>query len=81
MDNNLVLPKDYLNCFYDPPDAKAKIFIVHPSHRYAGIFRGMAAGMKYQVSMLLELSLLANEVVCHFYRKFLFRSFIVANSC
>ena len=51
--NRLILPEDYLTAIYDPPDATAKIFIVHPSHRYAGVFQAVASGMTDQVHQLL----------------------------
>ena len=47
--DRITLPDDYLTAIYEPPEAIAKIFIVHPSHRYAGVFQAIASGMKYQV--------------------------------
>lgn len=51
-DDSLKLPDNYLTPIYNPPDAIAKIFIVHPSHRYAGVFQPVGTGMKYQVQCL-----------------------------
>ena len=48
-ENRINLPENYLTAIYDPPDAIAKMFIVHPSHRYAGVFQAIASGMKHQV--------------------------------
>ena len=52
-DDRISLPDDYLTAIYDPPDAIAKIFIVHPSHRYAGVFQAIASGMKHQVLLFV----------------------------
>ena len=54
----ITLPDDYLTAIYDPPEAIAKVFVVHPSHRYAGVFQAIASGMKYQVHCLFYTELL-----------------------
>eukprot|EP00794_Sanderia_malayensis_P013962 gene13962-15419_t len=47
-EDKLVLPGDYLNAIYNPKEAIAKLFLVHPSHRYSGVFQSMATGLKFQ---------------------------------
>ena len=45
-----ILPKDYLSVIYKSENSPANMFIVHPSHRYSGVFQVLGMGMRYQVN-------------------------------
>ena len=45
----LILPDDYLSPIFISSEANANFYIVHPAHKYAGIYQALAGGMQYQV--------------------------------
>ena len=45
----LILPDEYLSPIYVSNEENAIFFIVHPSHRYAGVFQPLGIGMQFQV--------------------------------
>ena len=49
-EDRLILPKDYLSVIYKSENSPANMFIVHPSHRYSGVFQVLGMGMRYQVN-------------------------------
>ena len=45
----LILPDDYLSPIFISSEANANFYMVHPAHRYAGIYQALAGGMQFQV--------------------------------